>query len=65
MLEKSENNIDELWNSEIFGRKLCDVICDGIYAKTRGVSDATLTKFKESLEKVINHGNGGIIAIMI
>ncbi len=65
MLEKSENNIDELWNSEIFGRKLCDVIKDGIYAKTNAIEDQTLYKFKEALEKVVNHGRGGVIAIII
>lgn len=65
MLEKSENNIDELWNSEIFGRKLCDVIKDGIYAKTNAIEDQTLYKFKEALEKVVNQGRGGVIAIII
>ncbi len=65
MLEKSENNIDELWNSEIFGRKLCDVINDGIYSKTNSLSDETLLKFKEALEKVVNHGHGGVIALII
>ena len=65
MLEKSENNIEELWNSEIFGRKLCDVINDGIYSKTNSLSDETLLKFKEGLEKVVNKGTGGVIAILI
>lgn len=65
MLEKSENNIDELWNSEIFGRKLCDVINDGIFSKTNSLSDETLIKFKEGLEKVVNHGHGGVIALII
>ena len=65
MLEKSENNIEELWNSEIFGRKLCDVINDGIYSKTNSLSDETLLKFKEGLEKVVNTGTGGVIAILI
>lgn len=65
MLEKSENNPDELWNSEIFGRKLCDVINDGIFAKVNGLSDETLMKFKEGLEKVVNHGHGGVIAVII
>ena len=65
MLEKSENNIEELWNSEIFGRKLCDVINDGIYSKINSLSDETLVKFKEGLEKVVNHGHGGVIALII
>ena len=65
MLEKSENNPIELWNSEIFGRKLCDVIKDGIYSKTNSLNDETLLKFREGLEKVVNKGSGGVIAVII
>lgn len=65
MLEISENNPTELWNSEIFGRKLCDVIKDGIYAKTHGIDDVTLSKFKDALEKVVNYSRGGLLAIVL
>jgi stage IV sporulation protein A len=65
MLEDYEDNPEKVWNSEIFGRKLCDVINDGIYSKTNSLSDETLIKFKEALEKVVNHGHGGVIAVII
>lgn len=65
MLSKSDENIEELWNSEIFGRKLCDVILDGVHSKTNAVTDETILKFKDALEKVFNTGSGGVLAFIL
>lgn len=60
--EKSKDNV---WNSEIFGRKLCDVVNDGIKGKLYLLNEQTQYKFRESLEKVVNKGRGGLIAIIL
>lgn len=60
-----ETDIEKLWNSEIFGRKLSDVIIDGINSKVNSIDDGVMIKYKEALEKVVNHGKGGVIAIML
>ena len=69
LLEKINNdfekNPNEVWNSAIFGRKLCDVVNDGIKAKLYLLSEESQYKFRESLEKVINKGRGGILAFII
>lgn len=65
MLDNYENDPEKLWNSEIFGRKLCDVISDGIKSKVNAIPDNVLDKYKTSIEKVVNHGKGGIIAIVL
>lgn len=65
MLEDYQNDPEKLWNSEFFGRKLSEVINDGVKAKIYGVNENVLIKFKVSMEKVVNHKKGGIIAIVI
>lgn len=65
MLNEFENNPESIWNSEIFGRKLCDVIKDGIKGKIDNISEEVQIKFKNSLEKIINSSKGGIIAIVL
>lgn len=65
MIVNYENDPEKLWNSEIFGRKLCDVINDGIKAKVSAIPETVLEKYKTSMEKVVNHGKGGIIAIVL
>lgn len=65
MLEDYQTNPDKLWNSEFFGRKLCEVINDGVKAKIDNVNVDVLTKYKNSMEKVVNNKRGSIIAIVI
>lgn len=65
MLEDYQNNPDKVWNSEFFGRKLCEVINDGIKAKIDNVNEEVLRKYKNSMEKVVNNKRGSIIAIVI
>ena len=49
-----EHNPLEIWNSTIFGRKLSEVVNDGIKAKLYLLNDTTQYKFRQSLEKVVN-----------
>jgi len=54
-----------LWNSEIFGRKLGDVISDGIKIKVNQVPDNVLTKYNDGITKVVNQSKGGVLAIIL
>lgn len=69
LLEKIMKDYDEnplsIWNSEIFGRKLSEVVNDGIRAKLYLLPENTQYKFRESLEKVVNQGKGGILAFIL
>ena len=65
MVYNYETEPDKLWNSEIFGRKLCDVINDGIKSKVNAIPDTILDKYKNSIEKVVNYGKGGLITIVL
>lgn len=65
MLEDYQTNPEKVWNSEFFGRKLCEVINDGVKAKINNVNKDVLLKYKNSMEKVVNNKRGSIIAIVI
>lgn len=54
-----------IWNSEIFGRKLSEVVNDGIRAKLFLLPENVQYKFRETLEKVVNKGRGGIIVFIL
>ncbi|MGI6758937.1 MAG: stage IV sporulation protein A [Bacilli bacterium] len=55
----------KIWDSEIFGRKLSEVVNDGIRAKLYSVPETVQAKYREALQKVVNSGRGGIIAIIL
>lgn len=60
-----ENNPSGIWDLEIFGRKLSEVVNDGIKAKLYMMPDEIQYKFRESLEKIVNKGKGGILAFIL
>ncbi len=65
MTENTNGSIEDIWESTIFGRKLSDVVNDGVKAKLYMLDEVTQYKFRESLEKVVNKGKGGIIAFVL
>ena len=60
-----DNNPLGLWETEIFGRKLSEIVRDGIQAKLYAMPDNARLKLQETLIKIVNEGNGGLIAIML
>lgn len=65
IMKDFESNKDDIWNSEIFGRKLSEVVNDGIKGKLLLLDETTKYKFRESLEKVVNNSKGGILAFIL
>lgn len=65
LMEDYEGDKESIWDSQIFGRKLCDVVNDGIKVKLYMLDENTKYKFKESLQKVVNNGKGGILAFVL
>ncbi len=63
--EDAEANPLGLWSTEIFGRQLSEIVRDGITAKLYGMPDNARAKLQETLVKIVNEGNGGLIAIML
>ena len=56
---------DDIWDQEIFGRSISEVVNDGIKAKIHTIPEGAKAKFRETLEKIVNNGNGGLIAIIL
>lgn len=64
-MNDNEGGLEDIWNSTIFGRKLSDVVNDGVKAKLYLLDEVTQYKFRESLEKVVNNGRGGILCFVL
>lgn len=60
-----DKNPLSVWGQEIFGRTLDSLVIDGINAKLFVLPDKARQKFRDTLEKVINKGSGGLIAIIL
>ena len=60
-----DDDLSLVWNKEIFGRKLSELVNDGIRSKINMMPDKAKLKLQESLQKIVNSGSGGLIAIIL
>lgn len=60
-----ESDHNSIWSSEIFGRKLSEVVNDGVKAKLYLMPDDVQTKMRDCMEKIVNKGKGGLLAIVL
>lgn len=63
--EKFESDRDAVWETEIFGKSLYDLIREGMNGKLGRMPEDARMKLRESLERIINDGNGGMICILL
>lgn len=65
----SENDKSELikviWQSNMFGKTLYELVTEGLHAKLDRMPEESRKKFSETLERLINEGNGGMICIIL
>lgn len=65
LLKEFEENPAEIWESNIFGTSLHQLVNEGLHNKLfRMPADARL-KLKETLERIINEGCSGLICIIL
>jgi stage IV sporulation protein A len=65
LMQDFEENPLSIWNSDIFGRSLNSIVNEGISAKLSMMPDNARYKLQETLERIINEGSGGLIAIIL
>ena len=65
MIANSENGEEGIWNTNIFGKTVKELVDDGIEGKINKLTKESEQKLKEAIEKVINDSNGGLICLII
>ena len=65
LLKEFENNPKDIWQSNIFGKSLHELVNDGLHNKLYKMSEDAQYKLQETLQKIINEGSGGLICIIL
>ena len=63
--ENARESDDGIWNTNIFGKSIEQIVEDGIQAKVSQVTEDCQIKLQDTLQKIINDSNGGMICIII
>ena len=65
IMKDYDRDPESIWNSEIFGRSLDNIIKEGIQTKINMMPDNIRFKLQNTLTKVINKGSNNMIAIVL
>ncbi|MGL5677127.1 MAG: stage IV sporulation protein A, partial [Cellulosilyticaceae bacterium] len=65
LLSEFETDPSKLWESNIFGKSLHELVNEGLQNKLYRMPEDAQEKLQETLQKIINEGNGGLICILL
>jgi len=65
LLKEFEENPAKIWESNIFGKSLHELVNEGLHNKLYRMPTEARMKLQETLEKVINEGCTGLICIIL
>ncbi len=65
LLEEFETDPKKIWESNIFGKSLHELVNEGLHNKLYRMPDEAQMKLQETLQKIINEGSGGLICIIL
>ena len=65
MKENARKEENGIWDTNIFGKSIEQIVEDGIQAKISQMTEDCQIKLQDALQKIINDSNGGMICIII
>lgn len=65
LLSEFESDPKKIWDSNIFGKSLHELVNEGLHNKLVHMPDEAQQKLQETLTRIINEGSGGLICIIL
>lgn len=65
LLTDFEENPTKIWESNIFGKSLSDLVNEGLHNKLYRMPQDARMKLQETIQRIINDGCGGLICIIL
>ncbi len=65
LLEEFEGDTTKIWQSNIFGKSFHELVGEDLNAKLKRMPEDAQSKLRETLQRIINEGTGGLICIIL
>ncbi len=65
LLSEFENDPKQIWESNIFGKSLHELVNEGLQNKLAKMPEEAQMKLQETLQRIVNEGSGGLICIIL
>lgn len=60
-----ENDPQGMWNTNLFGKSLREMVQEGLAGKVNGMQEETRVKMRKAITRIVNEGKGGVICILL
>ena len=64
-IKENSNETDGIWNINIFGKSVDQLVTDGIHSKLSQIGEESQVKLQDTMQKIVNDSNGGMVCIII
>ena len=64
LMKEFEGEPDRIWRTNLFGKSLNSLVREGIQNKLADMPENAQIKIRDTLTKIVNDGNGGLICII-
>ena len=64
-IKDSAQKEEGIWNTSIFGKSIEEMIMDGMKSKIATINDESQMKLQDTMQKIVNDSNGGMVCIII
>lgn len=64
-IEKETQSENGIWETNIFGKTVEQLVGEGIETKIRAIGDESQQKLQDTMQKIVNDSNGGMVCIII
>ena len=64
-IETESGQGDGIWETNIFGKSVEQLVYDGINSKIAMIGNESQLKLQETMQKIVNESNGGMVCIII
>lgn len=65
MKQQRKDSPDGLWNINIFGKTVEQMVEEGMISKANNINDDSQVRLQDTMEKIVNDSNGGMVFIII
>lgn len=64
-IQSESENTEGIWDTNIFGKSVEQLVYDGINQKLSMIGEESQVKLQETMQKIVNDSNGGMVCIII
>lgn len=64
-IKEAEYTEEGVWGTQIFGKSIEELVLDGVQSKMAVINDESQEKLQDTMQKIVNESNGGLVCIII